>query len=118
MVKPKHSTPLPTPDQTARMVAITEQAVRKFDGDLSELESAIGMYVIGRHFGWRVLYIVHSKKTIRKYEDILAIAVRDEFPEAGPDASRSNGFRLLESVSNFWKAISGGQPIPNRRIVD
>ena len=118
MAKTKHKTPPPTPEQAERFVAITEQAIHNFKGDLGDLESAIGMYAIGRHFGWKVLYILHSKKTIRKYEDILKIAVRDEFPEVGPDATRSNGYRVLEFVSNFWKAISGGQPIPDRRLID
>jgi hypothetical protein len=118
MGKLKHKTPPPTPAEAERFVTVVEQAIHNFSGDLSELESAIGMYAIGRHFGWKVLYIIHSKKTIRKYEDILGIAIREEFPELGPDAARSSGFRLLESVSNFWKAISGGQPIPDRRQVD
>lgn len=118
MAKTKHKTPPLTPEQTSRLVAVTEMAVSNFRGDVSDLESALGMYVIGRHVGWKVLYIIHSKRTIRKYEDILGIAVREEFPEIGLDASRSMGFKVLETVSNFWKAISGGEPIPNRRIID
>ncbi len=118
MAKTKHKTAPPTPDEIERFVAVTEKAIRRYSGDLGELESAIGMFAIGRHLGWKVLYILHSKKTIRKYEEILDIAVRKEFKEVGPDATRSNGYRLLETVSNFWKAISGGQPIPDRRLVD
>ena len=118
MVKIKHKTPTPTPEEAARIVEVTQKAIGNFRGDLGDLESAIGMFIIGRHYGWKVLYIIHSKKTIRKYEEILDIAVRTEFNEVGADASRSNGYRLLETVSNFWKAISGGQPIPDRRIVD
>ena len=118
MTKSKHKTPPPTPEEAERFIAVTQKAIVNFRGDLGDLESAIGMYSLGRHFGWKVLYIIHSKKTIRKYEDILGIAVREEFPEIGLDASRSLGFKVLETVSNFWKAISGGEPIPNRRIID
>jgi hypothetical protein len=118
MAKTKHKTLAPTPEQAEHFVAITEQAIHRFKGDLGDLESAIGMYAIGRHFGWKVLYVLHSKKTIRKYEEILDIAVRVDFPEVGPDAMRSNGYRVLETVSNFWKAISGGQPIPDRRLIE
>lgn len=118
MRKSKHQTPPHTAEEAARFIEVVEAAIHEFSGDLSELESAIGMYAIGRHFGWKVLYIVHSKSTIRKYERILGKPIRDEFPEIGPDAKRSNGFRLLETVSNFWKAISGSQPIPNRRQID
>ena len=118
MGKSKHKTLPPTPEEAARFIEVTEAAIHNFSGDLSELESAIGMYAIGRHFGWKVLYIIHSKSTIRKYEKILGCLIREEFPEVGPDAKRTNGYRLLETVSNFWKAISGSQPIPNRRQVD
>lgn len=112
-----HKTPDPTPEEITRLSAVVEKAVHTFKGDLTDLESAIGMFALGRHYGWKVLYIVHSKKTIRKYEEILDVRVRDEFPEIGPDASRSYGYKFLEKVSNFWKAISGGEIIPDRRIV-
>ncbi len=118
MSKTKHKTPPPTAEEIARLSEVTEKAIHSFRGDFGELESAIGMYALGRHVGWKVLYIIHSKKTIRKYEEILGIAVREEFLEVGPDAYRSVGYQLLEKVSNFWKAISGGQSIPNRRIVN
>jgi hypothetical protein len=94
-----------------------DEAIVRFEGNLDELEAALGMYMMGRHFGWKVLYIIHSKKTIRKYEEILGITVRDEFPAEGPDADRSNGFRTLKTVSNFWKAISGETPIEGKKLV-
>ena len=118
MSKTKHKTPPPTDAEIAHLSEVVEKAIHSYSGDLGDLESAIGMFALGRHYGWKVLYILHSKKTIRKYEEILGIAVRKEFKEVGPDALRSNGYRVLETVSNFWKAISGGQPIPNRRLVE
>ena len=96
---------------------LMDQAIFNFDGQLDELEGALGMYMIGRHFGWKVLYVIHSKKTIRKYEQILSITVRDEFTEVGPDAQRSNGFRAVQFASNFWKSITSGQ-IPEKRVVE
>ncbi len=94
---------------------LMDKAIFNFSGSLDELEGALGMYMIGRHFGWKVLYVIHSKKTIRKYEEILDIAVRDEFDETGPDAQRSLGYRAVEFTSNFWKSITSGQ-IPEKRI--
>lgn len=86
---------------------LLDHAVHNFRGQLDELESALGMYVIGRHFGWKVLYIIHSKRTIRRYEEILGIDVRAAFPEVGLDAERSLGFKAVSAVSNFWKVVSG-----------
>ena len=94
-----------------------DSAALEFTGDLAELEQAIGMYVLGRHLGWRPLVLIHNKRTIRKYEEILGISIREEFPEVGPDADRSLGFRVAKELTNFWKAVSGEEPVPNRRRI-
>ncbi len=98
-------------DEAKRMSDLFDSALSRFTGGIDELESAIGMYVLGRHFGWKVLYIVHSKKTVAKYESILGIEVREEFEEEGPYADLSIGYRLAKSFSNFWKVVSGDEKI-------
>ena len=88
-------------------------------GDLGELESALGMLRLGHQYGWRVMYLIHSKATVKKYEQILDIKVRDEFLEEGPSAMRNNGFRLVQNVTNFWKAASGEKDkLPGKRLVE
>lgn len=110
----KRKTELVDEVEAKRRHDLMDAAIFNFAGSLDELEGALGMYMLGRHFGWKVLYVIHSKKTIRKYEEILGITVREEFVEAGPDAQRSNGYRAVEAASNFWKAITSGQ-IPDKR---
>ena len=61
-------------------------AVAGFSGSLEELEKAIGMLIVGYHFGWKVLMLVHSKRTIKKYEKILDIEIREFFPAEGNSA--------------------------------
>ena len=117
MSKYKKKTELVDPKEAKIRHDHMDQAIFNFEGSLDELEGALGMYMIGRHFGWKVLYVIHSKKTIRKYEEVLGIAVRDAFPEVGPDAQRSNGYRAVEFASNFWKTIVSGQ-IPDKRVVN
>lgn len=107
-----------TSTELKRLDEISQQAIARYIGDLSELESALGMLPIGHQYGWRVLYLMHSKSTIRKYEEILGITVREEFPEAGPSAERNNGFRLVQKIGKFWKVVSGEEKIPNKRQVD
>lgn len=113
----KRNTPDIDPAEALRRHKLLDEAIIRFEGNLDELESALGMYMLGRHFGWKVLYILHSKRTVRKYEEILGISIRDEFEAEGPDADRSNGFRALKTVTNFWKAISGETPIPDKKLV-
>lgn len=113
----KRKTPDIEPAEAFERHKLLDEAIVRFEGNMDELESALGMYMLGRHFGWKVLYILHSKRTIRKYEEILGISIRDEFEAEGPDAERSNGFRALKSITNFWKAISGETPIPDKKLV-
>jgi len=75
------------------------------------------MLRLGHHFGWKVLYLIHSKQTIRKYEAILGVRVREIFEEDGPSSERSRGFLTAQKLSNFWKIISGAEKIQGRRDV-
>lgn len=110
-------TPL-SPEQALHYASIIDRAAEKFRGQADELENAIGMMMIGRLVGWKILVIVHNKRTIRKYEEILGIDIREMFPEEGPLAYKSLGYRLARSMSNFWKAVSGDIKIENRRELD
>ena len=58
------------------------------------------------------MYLVHSKRTIRKYEDLLGIKLSEHFPEFGPDADRTNAYKIIQKVSNFWKLVSGDEKPP------
>lgn len=103
------------PEQVEQLRKIEEEAIAEFRGDLCQLEAALGMLRMGHHFGWKVLYIIHSKKTIRNYEDILNIRIRDVFEETGPSSYRSIGFQIAQLYSNFWKVAGGDIKIPRRK---
>ena len=113
-----------SPSQRAELDRIEADAIADFKGQLDELESALGMLRLGHHVGWKVLYITHSKATIRKYEKILGgIKIREMFPEVGPSAYRSFGYQFAETASNFWKVVSGTSeevsiPKGARRAID
>ena len=107
-----------TEEQKVQLQEIEEDAIAEFKGQLDELESALGMLRMGHHMGWRVLYLIHSKRTIRKYEEILNIRIRDIFPEKGPSSYRSIGLTLAEKFSNFWKVVGGDIKIPDRKKLE
>jgi len=107
-----------SPEQKMQLQQIEDETIMHFNGSIDELESALGMLRIGYHFGWKVLYLAHSKKTVRKYEKILNIKIRELFPELGPSSKRSIGMGLAEKVSNFWKVVSGEIKIENRREIE
>ena len=83
------------------------EAVDRFKGNVTELEAAIGTLVVGKRVGWKVLYLIHDKKTLRKYEQYLGLTFREVLPEVGPKAEKSVAWVALEGITNFWKAVKG-----------
>jgi hypothetical protein len=108
-----HLTPAQADAQSKRM----DEVARKFVGQFDELESAIGMMTLGRLFGWKILVLIHNKRTIKKYEDILGIRVREEFPAEGPLFYKSMAYDFIQQVGDFWKGVSGDVKIPERRTL-
>jgi len=104
-----------TAEQEDELNGIEGDAVARFHGDLDQLEAALGMLRMGHHFGWKVLYLYHSKKTIRRYEEILGIRVREVFDPTGPSSYRSFGLNIAERFDNFWRVAGGDIKIPRRK---
>ena len=86
---------------------IFSKTIKDFQGDMTTLESAIGAYVVGQKIGWKPLLLVHDKKTIAKYEKILGINFREEMREVGEWANKSNAWRAVQKITNYWKAVKG-----------
>jgi hypothetical protein len=105
-----------TPEQQAQLGQIERDAILEFAGPFEDLEKAIGILRLGHHLGWKPLVLIHSKRTIAKFEGILNIQLREIFPAEGPSWSRSVSYSVVRKVSNFWKAVSGETPVKDRQI--
>ncbi|MDY0743965.1 hypothetical protein SNE35_05590 [Paucibacter sp. R3-3] len=87
---------------------LIDRAIEDFNGNLNDLGSAIGMVMLSRRYGWRVVLLIHSPNTVRKYLKILGLKnLRDVAPEVGELAHRSNAWRLVDGTANFWKVVRG-----------
>lgn len=89
------------------LVQMIDKISAKFVGQSDDLESAIGMLFLGRAYGWKMLYLVHSRRTMNKYADILKIDPQQFFPAETELSERSVGYKIARSLSNFWKAVKG-----------
>lgn len=98
-----------------RQIQLIEKATLDFSGPFDELEKAIGMLMLGRLVGWKVLSIIHTRRTLLKYEGILKIKVKEEFPDVGPLAEKSLGYLFVLKAGDFWNAVRGGISVENRR---
>lgn len=93
-----------SPDERTVLVnKITEG----FRGDLHELESAIGALYVGQRMGWKVLFLIHEKRTLKKYEKILGLEFREVLPDVGDLAHKSVAWNAAQKLGNFWKAVKG-----------
>src|SRR5690349_21974357 len=106
----------PVPDgEAGALLKRVDDIARNFVGQFDELEAALGMMLLGRLVGWKVLALIHNKRTIRKYEEILGINIREAFPEEGPLAEKSQAYMLVKKLGQYWKAVSGDLKVENRR---
>lgn len=105
-----------SPQQRADLDTIERNAILHFQGRYNDLERALGILRMGHHVGWKVLHIVHSPRSITKYEEVLGVRLRDIFPAAGPSSPRSRGFNGLRGVTNFWGAVIGSIFIADRTL--
>lgn len=102
-------------EELIKLQDIELEATARFNGMADELESALGFLKLGVQLGWKPLALIHSKRTFKKYEEILGIDARTFFPEDTPAASRSKGYTIAKTLTNFWKVVSGDIKIENRR---
>lgn len=114
---PRTLTPISS-EEAHRLVKIADRAALEFEGNFEELESAVGMLFLGRIIGWKPLLIIHNRRTVQKYADILGIDYKAEFPDVGQHADKSRGWVFANALTNFWKAVSGDISVPNRRTID
>lgn len=93
-----------------QIIPHADKVTKAFRGNVNELEQAIGVWVVGRQFGWKVMLLVHDRKTLAKYEKILGVNFREELPEIGKYADKSIAWKAAKKLANFWKAVKGEVP--------
>ncbi|MBL4821226.1 MAG: hypothetical protein JKY98_09615 [Gammaproteobacteria bacterium] len=106
-----------TSDELEEVHEITYKAIAHYKGQADKLETAIGALVLGYQVGWKVLYIIHNKRTIRQYEAILGINFREFFPEEGPASKRSMGYKVAKELKKFWQVVSGDIKVDGKREI-
>lgn len=83
-----------------------EEVCKEFHGQAPDLFQMIGIVVVGRKFGWRVVRLVVPFRiwsmTARWFGD-----PKEWMPERGPLAHRSVGLKILDQVGGYWDFIKG-----------
>jgi hypothetical protein len=94
-----------------------KKAFTEYSGDFAVFETAVGALFLGIMIGWRPLFIIHSPKTIKRYEKILDIEFQKILPETVDFLSeRSRGYQIAAALDKFWPAVTGNIPVDGRKI--
>lgn len=107
---PRREACMPTQIPDKDIIPHIDGVIKDFRGNINELEQAIGVWIVGRKFGWKVMLLVHDRKTLAKYEKILGIDFRAQLPGEGPLAKKSLAWIAFQKFTNFWKAVRGEIP--------
>lgn len=103
-----------TNDQLHRVI---DSAAKRYHGDATVLESAIGALHLGLMIGWRPLRLIHTHHTFSRYQKILGVDFHDVLPEVGPIADKSLAWRVAKTVENFWDLARGTLPGRSKELL-
>jgi hypothetical protein len=92
------------------MVDTIDTAIKRYSGNVNALEQAIGAWFVGQHFGWKVLYLMHDRKTMKRAQEILGVDFQTELPEVGERAGKSGAWLAFGKLKSFWKVVKGEIP--------
>ena len=89
--------------------SIIIESFQRYHGSIPSYQSAVGCLFLCMMMGRRAMQVVHSPKTIAKYEKILGVKFKDlDFIKDETDNSfRSVGYVLARKASDFWDFVRG-----------
>jgi hypothetical protein len=83
-----------------------------YTGQMDDLYQAVGMLVVGRFYGWRVMRIAGTRPNWKTANQLFGdlktlMAEREEF------AYRSLGLKMSDELGQYWEIIRGQEKIPD-----
>jgi hypothetical protein len=102
----------------AELMTKIEELTKDYKGDISHFYEAVGMVVVGRLFGWRVMRLVSGR---RVWEDATKLFGDPKvlMVERGKYAYKSVGLELAEKLGDYWEIIKRhkSMPVQEKRII-
>ena len=79
---------------------------KNFKGQLDDLTAVVGMVMVGRLYGWRVIRLVNSRRhwvlACKLFGDL-----KELLPERGYLAHQSVGLAIVDKAGDYWGIIKG-----------
>jgi hypothetical protein len=83
-----------------------EEVCEDFKGQIPDLYQMVGIVIVGRLFGWRVIRLTASRSMWAKVTRVFGDP-KEWMPEYGRLAHKSVGLKLVEQIGDFWDFING-----------
>ena len=83
-----------------------DEVSAKFVGQLDDLQAAVGMVVVGRLYGWRVIRLISSKRQW-KFTCSLFGDLKEILPERPELSQKSVGLAIVDKAGDYWDVIKG-----------
>lgn len=107
----------PLLDLDAETEAYLCKHIAEFKGPGNDLQSALGALLLGQHIGFRALRIMHSPATIRKYNRVLGMKLKDACPADTHLSDKILGVQFANKIGKFWDVVTGRRTIPNKGLM-
>ena len=88
------------------------QRASEYRGHCATLAGALGALAFGQLYGWKAVWLVHSRGTIKSYEEALGISFRDHMPDRTELSTRIVGIRWADELGKFWAVVKGEVSVP------
>lgn len=83
------------------------QVCEEFHGQLDDLYKAVGMMVVGQHYGWRVMRLVSPRSTWTLAGKLFGDP-KEWMRERGRLAHKSVGLKIVDAVGDYWSFVRSG----------
>lgn len=91
-----------------------------FKGQIDDLQAAVGLVMVGRLYGWRVMRLACSRRhwivSCKLFGDLKQI-----LPERGVLAHKSVGLMVVDKAGDYWDYINGvikAIPMQERKMLN
>jgi hypothetical protein len=86
-----------------------DEVCKDFKGQIPDLYQMVGIVIVGRLFGWKVVRLTVSRRmwmmVSRTFGD-----PKEWMPERGTLAYKSLGLKTIDKIGDYWDFIKGNQP--------
>lgn len=95
------------------MLKRIELVCETYSGQGDKLAEVIGLIVMGRFYGWRVVRLASPSRSwplaVRLFGDLTS---GDLMPERGRFAHRSFGLKIVDGMKDYWEVVRRHVSVP------